>query len=514
MKPAFFKNYVFVLFFAAISIFASLFLWRILGINTDLSISMGTFRKVLFFKYYITELLVVLALVMLAYSNTRISGFMKKSVLPMIVLVWAFQFASFWLSNEYLSLLILENIGAVTAIISVDVVLILASFLCLAMLVIIILRFSAKLLVPKTHKLRVILVLTGLCLSLFVIDNNLSREHKENTREITRKLVNGRSPPLYAGLMLVRDHFTPVQHLGYDAYSLSNSLTAREFDIRVRWNADFPMVHKKFYETDFPFKRIKPIDRPNVIVFFVEALSARKLSMYGSPFENISPNLERISKNTLIVDNYYSHTQSTFRGIRGQLCSMFPLHTTRTDQWADASFIPPQTTYDCIPHHLGNRGYDTIFLGPDDPEHMHFLHQTRSMGFNHNLYRQNLKQSYLNDEPYYGYFLTDVQMMKALNGIIEKPLSSKPFFITGYFKSSHVGHDIWADGTSYGSGKNRVLNTIHTFDVAFGSTLWGFSSIALFIFSLKDLTSRTPPVWDSRLCWPSCLSCPIAQIRS
>jgi len=68
----------------------------------------------------------------------------------------------------------------------------------------------------------------------------------------------------------------------------------------------------------------------NVIVFFVEALSARKLSRYGGAFPDLTPNLNAFALGALKINNYFSHTQTTFPGIRGQLCSMFPYHNDQT----------------------------------------------------------------------------------------------------------------------------------------------------------------------------------------
>lgn len=437
------------------------------SIDADFSGAKGIFNKLLFFKIYVTELAIFFILIIISFRKDKLASCSKLILLPAFIIVWSVQSISFWFSNEFVSLLVLENLRSAQMIMSTTSMLVMFGIFVVAIFLMVGLQQATGLLVKDDHKLKNVLALTVFSLSLYTTDILLSNEHRIELKTIEQKLVNGRDAPIYASFVLFYNYFSPQEH-NSEKLTREEHQAVRRYGLRIASNPIYPMSHKKFYNEELPFRKTKALGQPNVIVFFVEALSARKLPIYGSAYAGITPNLDKLAERTLIVDNYFNHTQSTFRGIKGQLCSMFPYHTTRPEEWANKDFKPLLTTYDCLPHHLNKAGYDTIFLGPDSPDHAHFRFQTRSAGFQHNFYREYLNKTYLNNGPLYGPFLTDIQLTNSLNAILDTPVSEKPFFVAGYFKSSHVGQDIKPDGIPYGDGSNQVLNTLHTFDLAFG----------------------------------------------
>lgn len=461
-----------------------------IGIGTALSSYMGldsefvgarpVINKVLYFKYYITEFFVMLILIYLSSGKTFVASLVRRVIAPVIFSVWIVQFLAFWFSGEFVSPLVLENTRAAATIVSWNSVAVAVAFCLSGFGLYVALKwivgFSARR-VSGTQALGLIIVT---CFGLYIADNNLGGDHKEQMREVARSMVNGRTPPFSSFSMLIADFNSPSEYLEHETYSFSDQLRAAKLGLRVKWDSEHPMVHQQYYSKALPFRRLDPGAKPNVIVLFVESLSARKLNSYGSTVSKIVPHLENLASRSLVVDNYYGHTQSTFRGIRGQLCSMFPFHTSRKNQWADVNFKFPETTYDCLPHHLAANGYDTIFMGPDHSDHMHFRSQTTSMGFRQNLYRRDIHEKYLGNTKLTGRFLTDAQMANGLAGFIQDPPPDQPFFLASYFKGAHLGLNSHTDGKLYGDGSNRVLNTLHSFDEAFGLFWEKFSSSSLF----------------------------------
>src|SRR3546814_1683968 len=45
---------------------------------------------------------------------------------------------------------------------------------------------------------------------------------------------------------------------------------------------------------------------------------------YGSTYPGLTPNLQALAGDTMVVDNYYNHTAATYRGLQGQMTSGFP----------------------------------------------------------------------------------------------------------------------------------------------------------------------------------------------
>src|SRR3546814_16774088 len=64
-----------------------------------------------------------------------------------------------------------------------------------------------------------------------------------------------------------------------------------------------------------------PVAQPNVIVLFIEGMSARTLEPYASTYPGLTPNLQALAGDTMVGDTYYNNTAATYRGLQGQLTS-------------------------------------------------------------------------------------------------------------------------------------------------------------------------------------------------
>jgi lipoteichoic acid synthase len=468
LKHSKFSPVIFIALGCLGAIMVSMFYSDYLGMDSVIGPENKLAESTLFFKLYVLEIYFIVGLMLFWPSAGAIGKLIRYCLIPLIFVVYVLQNISYRLSGEYISLLVVENLNAANTIISsgsittaLSVTLVIFGFFYG-------LRQFARLVSRFLSPFVICALMCVIALGLFVADNNMGGDHKAKMRELSRGSVNGRNPPVVSMHELVRNYFSPVEYFDHIPFSYSDSLRARKFDLRIHANTAYPMLNQKYYEKPLPFTNSRPDARPNVIVFFAESLSARKLSVYDYGLRGVTPNLESFSEQALVVDNYYGHTQSTFRGIRGQLCSMFPFHSSREDQWADKNFEVPKTRYDCLPHHLEKNNYETVFMGPDHSTHMHFLSQTRSMGFKFNYYQEDINRVFPGDLKPHRKFLTDVQMGVALDGFLQQYNQDKPFFLTLYFKSGHLGLNILKDGVEYGDGSNRILNTIFTFDSVFG----------------------------------------------
>jgi arylsulfatase A-like enzyme len=113
----------------------------------------------------------------------------------------------------------------------------------------------------------------------------------------------------------------------------------------------YPLVKDTYYDPKKSNLILIPKRKqmPNVLVFFVEGFSARALGVYGSGLKNITPSLNQFAQHSLVVRNYYNHTAATNRGLRGQLCSIYPY--LENMKFKDS----------CMNRLLENSGYETYF---------------------------------------------------------------------------------------------------------------------------------------------------------
>ena len=455
--------------------------------------TVGLIASLSYFSHYYAELGLIFLILMAP-------GFvaLRLFTLAIFVLVYCIQVNALWLSNDYLSALALENIEAIDMIVSNNSVFI--AFLISTSITLVFLGLGLFLAYFSNKKSYMInaAATASICLVAagagFFSEEPTSSESSNPRHEMS---------PMQAAVSVARNYFSSDTSMDRQIADVAPTSTAFDFNnygLNLDINSEFPMMNNKLYQDSKPFKQkanLSANTNLNVIVFFVEALSSRKLSLYGAPYSDLTPNLDSFALDSLQVNNYFNHTQSTFRGIRGQLCSMFPYHTTRPNEWRDPNFVPPQTRYTCLPHILADAGYETIFLGPDDENHMHFRDQTESIGFTTNYYSSQILDSFLASKKKYGGFLTDVQLAEALPKILDQRKSEKPFFIAGYFKSSHVGQDSKADGIKYKDGGNRVLNTLHTFDAAFGK-FWTYFKASPYAKNTIVIVTADHAHWPER----------------
>src|SRR5690606_16217047 len=79
-------------------------------------------------------------------------------------------------------------------------------------------------------------------------------------------------------------------------------------------DAPYPYLKDWVNREPLPFAGKPPVAQPNVIVLFIEGMSARTLEPYGSTYPGLTPNLQALARDTMVADNYYNHTAATYRG--------------------------------------------------------------------------------------------------------------------------------------------------------------------------------------------------------
>lgn len=395
---------------------------------------------------YIAELALLCLLATLRPSDELASHFAKWLLIIGFLAIWMTQFISLRLANQFISPIIWGNRGAISALVSTETLLLFASSVILTSGIGLGVFCLSKSISAPSRKRDVFRIA-----NLFVVAGALSAVLAPSPSNTLP--AEGRSPVFALASLALGAYRTEIPR--QQRFSEGELAT---FGMRVK-NGPYPMTNDRYYVGSAPFQaQFDSSRRPNVIVFFVESLSTRKLSL------GVTPNLLRFADEAMSVEGYYNHTQSTFRGLRGQLCSMFPYHVSNVS--------PFQTEYNCLPHHFNTRGYQTVFFGPDHPHHQDFEDQTKSMGFSKNLYRDFIRTRLLENEELTGGFLSDRQLMSGLLALLgDQERTQEPFFIATYFKGAHLGQDVRPKERRMGDGANRVLNTLHNFDHEFGNFL-------------------------------------------
>lgn len=212
----------------------------------------------------------------------------------------------------------------------------------------------------------------------------------------------------------------------------------------------------------------------NIIILFSEGFSARLMAPYSTSFPGLTPNIEAFSKSTIRVDNYYNHTYATYRGLGGQLCSIFPVGR-----------LYKEVDYHCLGHALQKQGYRTRFMVSQTLANTDLDQVFRQAG----IQEVDGWESVAALTSYDKEGTTIVPDRVLFDGLIERlkleeqekqtRTESSPFMIGLYNFETHTGVHLSEKNDSYVGTEssprepNYVLDTFHNFDRVFG-TFWEY----------------------------------------
>lgn len=439
---------------------------RLLGLEDELSAVEGLLARLHFFRFYLLELILVLIAATWCPGRRRARQVGFAMALLLYLTIASAQYLSLSLSQDFLTRDAVLNIGHAHLLLGSGT-LSTAAVPAFWMLCFVALGSMIEARGAAVGQ-RVMLTIMGLlaaamlgCLGLV-----LPQAAAETSRRWADEAAVGSQPPGVAMLGLVSSlsaQDRPTKPL-LDEQDLA---LAGEFGIHIDPSASLPFVKDTIYEDDLPFERSAAVESPSLLVLFVESLSARKLSIYGSRFQGITPRIEAFSQRSMVVDGYYNHTAATYRALQGQLCSFYPFHGG-AGGWLDQGFEPPRTRLLGLPHLLSALGYRTIFMGAEAAQHARLDVLARSLGFDEVTLRDKLRQTFLGGESLLAPHLTDHQLMRCLLSRLERLDDSRPFFVAAYSLGTHANLDVTEDGAPYGDGSSNVLSATHSFDDAFG----------------------------------------------
>ncbi|AWV07922.1 hypothetical protein C9I47_2239 [Lysobacter maris] len=219
--------------------------------------------------------------------------------------------------------------------------------------------------------------------------------------------------------------------------------------------------------------------RPNVIVIFAEGMSARMIGAYGGRYPGLTPNIDRLSRESMRVDNYYNHTAATFRGLIGQLSSGYS-HAggggaggwVKSGADGALSRIHRQT----LPRVLGDYGYESHFLAPHK-QNRPIIGMLKSLGFDRVHSSESTTGELLGGrsrERAGTGALDDVSLFRGLVSLLKSRQAAgtdKPLFLATYNIGTHAFLRR-AEGEQVFDGHDSpVLDKFLNFDIALGEFL-------------------------------------------
>ncbi len=456
--------------------------------------SFSTAKKIMFLNEFIEDFFIVSGIVILFYSKHIFFRLISNTLIFTFALVYFVQAHSVGIMGSFLPSIALENAQHIDILNVSDIAYNAAIWLLLLFTMI----FLKKRFIQSypTLMCRIPVVLLLILTAIF-FNNDQKWLSKEIIRDRHDFFDSGK-----AGF----PHTSPLSEMGNTVGEYLFYLKRQNFVSQLRENkkmsketaqfvyrhykkwgnldADYPLLKDYIYTSPLPYKihRGKVEQKNNIIIFFVEGMSARIIQPYSNKFPEISPNLDAFSKKSMIVNNYYNHTYATYRGIGGSLCSIQPV-----------GILFKKTDYYCLPHILKEDGYVTRFLF-SQPENKTSLDEMFfRAGFDHVDSSDTL--SPLLKTTYESGTLTDKELIDGLIyrlQALENDNEQNPFLFGLYNFQTHTGIRLKEKESVYrrpGFEPSYVLNTIHNFDQVFGIFWKYFKKSKLYENTIVIVTS-------------------------
>lgn len=269
-----------------------------------------------------------------------------------------------------------------------------------------------------------------------------------------------------------------------------------------QYNQQFPFQKSRAYRDALPFPAIqRDVVHPNVIVIFTEGTSTRLIGAYGGKYPDLTPNIDRLAARSMQTDNYFNHTAATYRGLIGQLSSGYSFAggsgKTGWETGANKTTLR-KIRRQTLPTILNGRGYQSYFFSPhktDTP----FTLMLRSLGFDRVYTYESIGKQLLD-----GHFiarprigaLSDRSLFDGLVAFLKQRAAAdrnKPFFIGTYNIGTHAFIGMGDHGVGYRDGASPVLNKLHNYDHALGRFLdyfyrSGFARNTIVVFTSDHAT--------------------------
>ena len=232
---------------------------------------------------------------------------------------------------------------------------------------------------------------------------------------------------------------------------------------------EYPLIKQQaFSNKPIPFMVDQQISaRPkNLIVFFLEGISAGLIQPYSDRFPRLTPNIQHFSENSIRIDNYFSHSYATYRGLGGQLCSIYPLGR-----------LFESTNYYCLAHALQDNGYHTKFIYSQRNTRTDLDTVFKASGFDEIDGFEQLSPLLGTSDDSSEIHLTDAQLFDGLI-LRMKELDNKfnPYMLGVYNIQTHMGFKLMGNEQPYrrdGRPDSDILSNVHNLDRVFGK-FWDY----------------------------------------
>jgi len=404
------------------------------------------------YKEYLNEYLVLSLLFIFLFKRNKIIDIFLYLLFIFVLLVDTIQFMSYYYTNNFITIDALDNMSQILLFLNKFTIFILILFI---FIIIGSVYFLQKINIKNRRKFFIIIFVISV-LNFYLYNLN---KHKNDIFDE----YNVEKGPVLNFIKVIKTYLTPIKIL-----NIKLSEEEKEFAIKshllVNPDSKYPLEKSYFYKNTLKDNNLS--SKPNIIVFFIESLSAKYIDVYKSHEQNITPNIDKLSKNSIIVKNYVNHSFPTIRGIYGQLCSLYPEFRVKdiVDNYKIYKFYHKK----CLPSYLNEYNYHTVYLNHGNAARQRIKDLAKNYGFKEMLFNLDIEKL-IQEKPMHTLDsdMSDQQMAKGVIKYLKNYKKKQPFFMSISTIETHLGSTIASDGVRL-KGLDNTYNSYYNMDNALG----------------------------------------------
>ncbi|BBB31956.1 hypothetical protein TTHT_0340 [Thermotomaculum hydrothermale] len=464
------KNYIllsvflFTVFLISYGEFYLYTIWKCPSCISDKAIPILSLQTISLMKFFLIEnSLIASFLIVSSLVEKRKLKILLKTIRFILLLIIPVQFVAMYFTGEYIKLQPILQIRYIGFVINLKSLLIFFSTLLIIFLTGYLIDFLAKR-YCKNNYMKIIgsLFALNIILIYFTMNNTASIKFKKYYS------VNFYPP--------VRE-FIKLGYLAFqtkDIY-LVKDLTKKEkklaedYGFFIHYGKTYPLIKNFVYSSPFPYPKTRDVKRPNIIIFFVESLSAGTLNPYNPTYKDLTPNINNFAKNSMVVKDYYNHTYPTIPGLQGQMASFYPPFN-----WYDWDITSDDIKLNkllSIANVLDEKGYYTVYLTHSSGFDTFLKPHILALGFDKTYFEEDsIYDKYRPKNGFPEYCGADDQtVFKVVKNLSNKLAQNQPFLLAVSTIETHSGYNPKKNAKKYPlNPQNRILTQFHNLDYSFG----------------------------------------------
>ena len=412
---------LFILFIPLIEILLYIFLF-----HCDCLANFNLFAYGIYKEYW-NEYLALLLIAILLYKRNKILDILIIILFSFIYLVDIIQLISYYYTDTFVTIDAFQNLDQILLFLNIK--LIFALIFALSLLYIAIILIHKTNFKTRFRHLLILIIFIALNFSLYEFERN----EYQGTLYDTCRIEKG---PVFIFINTLKYYFKSKENIFVE------KLSDQECDIGKKLNILDEkcqvIKNKKFYTRNLGIATIK---KPNIIVIFVESLSAKYINYYYNKLIYSTPNIDNFAKKSLVFKNYINSGFPTLYGLYSQLCSTYPAGISNSNAKVFLKTFKYNLPNQCLPLYFNQYNYDTVYFNHGGENRKNMKEIIKYIGFKKIFFNRQLKEIFKEDAVHkIDYDYDDKQMMQFLVKFLEERKSNnKPFFISLSTIGTHVG---------------------------------------------------------------------------